>query len=171
MWYVLTFWGLLIPTSQKYSSSYWRGKFDEGKMKFARWVTRSSSAWAASWVNRGGRGGGNSIQFVFILGEYVCVKRGSWLWVYRLKICITSFLIRLSQASQTHMSWLLYSYSIYDNLISSIIMSLIMIFLCWCNVLRWIRCLWCYSECISTPGKLEKYAWPRWESNLRPLEY
>jgi hypothetical protein len=30
-------------------------------------------------------------------------------------------------------------------------------------------CLWCYSECISTPGKLEKYAWPRWESNLRPL--
>ena len=25
--------------------------------------------------------------------------------------------------------------------------------------------------CISTPGKLEKYAWPRWESNLRPLEY
>jgi hypothetical protein len=35
-----------------------------------------------------------------------------------------------------------------------------MIFLCWCNVLRWIWCLWCYSECISTPGKLEKYAWP-----------
>ena len=28
----------------------------------------------------------------------------------------------------------------------------------------------CYSECISTPGKLEKYAWPRWDSNLRPLE-
>jgi hypothetical protein len=28
-------------------------------------------------------------------------------------------------------------------------------FLCWCNVLRWIWCLWCYSECISTPGKLE----------------
>ena len=26
-------------------------------------------------------------------------------------------------------------------------------------------------ECISTPGKLERYAWPRWESNLRPLEY
>ena len=23
----------------------------------------------------------------------------------------------------------------------------------------------------TTPGKLEKYAWPRWESNLRPLEY
>jgi hypothetical protein len=22
-------------------------------------------------------------------------------------------------------------------------------------------------ECISTPGKLEKHAWPRWESNLR----
>jgi hypothetical protein len=21
-------------------------------------------------------------------------------------------------------------------------------FLCWCNVLRWIWCLWCYSECI-----------------------
>jgi hypothetical protein len=31
-------------------------------------------------------------------------------------------------------------------------------------------CLWCYSVCISTPGKLEKYAWPRWESNIRPLE-
>jgi hypothetical protein len=30
-------------------------------------------------------------------------------------------------------------------------------------------CLWCYSECISTPDKLEKYTWPRWESNLRPL--
>jgi hypothetical protein len=29
-------------------------------------------------------------------------------------------------------------------------------FLCWCYVLRWIWCLWCYSECISTPGKLEK---------------
>ena len=28
----------------------------------------------------------------------------------------------------------------------------------------------CYSECISTPGKREKYAWPRWDSNLRPLE-
>jgi hypothetical protein len=37
-------------------------------------------------------------------------------------------------------------------------------FLCWCNVLRWIWCLWCYSECISTPGKLEKYAWSRWAS-------
>ena len=28
-----------------------------------------------------------------------------------------------------------------------------------------------YSECMFTPGKLEKYAWPRWQSNLRPLEY
>jgi hypothetical protein len=28
-----------------------------------------------------------------------------------------------------------------------------------------------YSECISTPGELEKYARPRWESNLRPLEH
>jgi hypothetical protein len=26
--------------------------------------------------------------------------------------------------------------------------------------------LWCYSECISTLGELEKYARPRWESNL-----
>jgi hypothetical protein len=28
------------------------------------------------------------------------------------------------------------------------------------------RCLWCYSECISSihnAGKLGKYAWPRWE--------
>ena len=24
---------------------------------------------------------------------------------------------------------------------------------------------------IHTAGKLEKYAWPRWESNIRPLEY
>ena len=44
-------------------------------------------------------------------------------------------------------------------------------FLCWCNVRRWIWCLWCYSECISTPGKPDKYPCPRWESNLRPLEY
>jgi hypothetical protein len=29
--------------------------------------------------------------------------------------------------------------------------------------------VWCYSDCISTPGRLEKYAWPRWESNLRPF--
>ena len=36
------------------------------------------------------------------------------------------------------------------------------IFLCWCNVLRWIWCLWCYSECVYPPGKLEKYAWPQW---------
>ena len=43
-------------------------------------------------------------------------------------------------------------------------------FLCWCCVLRWIWCLWCYSECISTPGELEKYVRPRWESNLPPLE-
>jgi hypothetical protein len=27
---------------------------------------------------------------------------------------------------------------------------------------------WVY---ISTLGKLDKYAWPQWESNLRPLEY
>jgi hypothetical protein len=40
----------------------------------------------------------------------------------------------------------------------------IMIFLCWCYVLRWIWCLWCYSSgvYISTPGKLEKYACPPW---------
>jgi hypothetical protein len=44
-------------------------------------------------------------------------------------------------------------------------------FLYWCNVLRWTWCLWCYWECISTQGKLEKYALPRWESNLQPLEY
>ena len=42
-------------------------------------------------------------------------------------------------------------------------------FLCWCCVLRWIWYLWCYSECISTPGELGKYARPRWESNLRPF--
>jgi hypothetical protein len=41
-------------------------------------------------------------------------------------------------------------------------------FLCWCNILRWIWCLRCYSECISTLGKLEKYACPQQESNLRP---
>jgi hypothetical protein len=38
-------------------------------------------------------------------------------------------------------------------------------FLCWCCVLTWIWCLWCYSECISTPGELEKYARPRWYVN------
>jgi hypothetical protein len=31
-------------------------------------------------------------------------------------------------------------------------------------------CLRYYSECISTPGELEKYARPRWESNLRALD-
>jgi hypothetical protein len=32
---------------------------------------------------------------------------------------------------------------------------------CWCYVLRWIRCLWCYSSwvCIHT-GQAEKFAWP-----------
>ena len=34
---------------------------------------------------------------------------------------------------------------------------------------KWDVCN-CYSECISTPGKLEKHAWPRWDSNLRPLD-
>ena len=33
--------------------------------------------------------------------------------------------------------------------------TLTMIFLCWCNVLRWIWCLWCYSECVSTPEELD----------------
>jgi hypothetical protein len=46
-----------------------------------------------------------------------------------------------------------------------------MIFLGWCNVLRWIWCLWCYSECKSTPGKLEKYGWQRWESKVRFLPF
>ena len=31
-----------------------------------------------------------------------------------------------------------------------------------------VMLLWVY---IHTAGKLEKYACPRWESNLRPLEY
>jgi hypothetical protein len=26
---------------------------------------------------------------------------------------------------------------------------------CWCYVIRWIWCLWCYSECASTPGNLK----------------
>jgi hypothetical protein len=30
-------------------------------------------------------------------------------------------------------------------------------------------CLWCYSECIYTPDKLEKYAWSRWE--LEPTTF
>jgi hypothetical protein len=33
-----------------------------------------------------------------------------------------------------------------------------------------IWCLWCYSECISTPDELEKYARPRWESNTTHTE-
>ena len=28
----------------------------------------------------------------------------------------------------------------------------------WCYVLRWMRCLLCYSECASTPGKLKSPA-------------
>ena len=39
---------------------------------------------------------------------------------------------------------------------------IVFFFLCWCYLLRWIWCLWCFSECISTPGKLEKYAWPQY---------
>jgi hypothetical protein len=27
--------------------------------------------------------------------------------------------------------------------------------------------VWCYSECLSTPGRLEKYAWPRWDQPAR----
>ena len=38
-----------------------------------------------------------------------------------------------------------------------------------CKTLNFLL-VWCYSECISTLGRLEKYAWPRWDSNLRPLE-
>ena len=26
---------------------------------------------------------------------------------------------------------------------------------CWCYVLEWIWCFWCYSECAPTPGKLK----------------
>jgi hypothetical protein len=26
--------------------------------------------------------------------------------------------------------------------------------------------VWCHSECISTPGRLEKYAWPRWDPTV-----
>jgi hypothetical protein len=39
----------------------------------------------------------------------------------------------------------------YNNLITTFCV-------CWCYVLRWIWCLWCYSECASTPGKLK--SWP-----------
>ncbi len=27
------------------------------------------------------------------------------------------------------------------------------------------------GKCVSTPARLEKYAWPQWDWNLRPLEY
>jgi hypothetical protein len=39
------------------------------------------------------------------------------------------------------------------------------------SITQWhyIICLWCYSECISTPGELEKYVRPRWESNLEKI--
>jgi hypothetical protein len=41
---------------------------------------------------------------------------------------------------------------------------------CWCCVVRWIWCWWSYSDvsdCVSTQGKLQKYAWPRWGTDLR----
>ena len=44
-----------------------------------------------------------------------------------------------------------------------------MICLCWCYVLRWIWCWWCYSECISTQGKLEKYLSSRAYFSSLPL--
>jgi hypothetical protein len=28
---------------------------------------------------------------------------------------------------------------------------------CWCNVIRWIRCLWCYSECTGCIKKLNRF--------------
>ncbi len=39
----------------------------------------------------------------------------------------------------------------------------------WCYIFRCRMCLWPYSECIYTPGRLKKSAWPQRESNLRPL--
>ena len=43
-------------------------------------------------------------------------------------------------------------------------------FLCWCCVLMQVNmivcAIWCYSQCLSKPSELEKYARPRWESNL-----
>jgi hypothetical protein len=38
-------------------------------------------------------------------------------------------------------------------------------FLCWCCILKWIWCLCCYSECISTPGRAAKYC--RTSDNVR----
>jgi hypothetical protein len=49
-------------------------------------------------------------------------------------------------------------------------------FLCWCCVLRWIWCLWCYSECIFPPNmpghggildELDSLKLARWEYTLR----
>jgi hypothetical protein len=50
------------------------------------------------------------------------------------------------------------------------IYSIIWLFcVCWCYVLRWIWCLWCYSECASTPGQANFSACPVWmhtQSNI-----
>jgi hypothetical protein len=72
-------------------------------------------------------------------------------------------------------NWSCYTYKpgsiwimqIIKNLYTVACMTLIFFCVGVMYILRWIWRLWCYSECISTPGKLEKYAWPRWESNLR----
>jgi hypothetical protein len=40
------------------------------------------------------------------------------------------------------------SHLTYNELIKQLVSCF---FLCWCYVLRWIWCLWCYADCISTP--------------------
>jgi hypothetical protein len=65
-----------------------------------------------------------------------------------------------------------------QNDISRLINIQKMTFLCRCNVLRWIWCLWCYSECISTPvvdsiPTVARQACPVWiytQSNVTSIQ-
>jgi hypothetical protein len=70
---------------------------------------------------------------------------------------------RVHHTKQLLLQWNVQYSSCKFSFVANFVFNMIQrFFLCWCNVLRWIWCLWCYSECISTPGKLEKYAFPPW---------
>ena len=56
---------------------------------------------------------------------------------------------------QTLAYQLVFVWPVFKTKLDKNAISFTLYLLCWCNVLRWIRCLWCYSECIS-PGQAWK---------------
>ena len=51
--------------------------------------------------------------------------------------------------------WIYYIWRKRNNGIKNTDICIVIFCVSWCYVLRWIWCLWCYSECASTPGKLK----------------